>query len=181
MGATAPPLGVGSLMDRFAPIFFELNEIRIWTHLGPILSILSPLATGFYIWLYFRRSPLSRLAGITALLTSAIHFCIYHLGGAIELRDRYYQLPAFLFLAVTATYLFQNSWRRYMAKFILVINPNRIRKRGSKRLGNENLDIIQPQNGYIDFPSTRGNARNLFISHQLRGLYSSTTYAYSGG
>jgi len=113
------PWGIGSLTNRFAPRLFELNGIRIWEYLGPILSILSPLAIGFYTWLSFRKTPLIRLAGITALLTSLIHFFLYHSGGSINLIDRYYQFPAFLLLAVAATYIHRSDWKMRTARFVL--------------------------------------------------------------
>jgi len=113
------PWGIGSLADRFAPRIFELNGTRIWEHIGPILSALSPLAIGFYTWLSLRKSPLICLTGVVALLTALIHFCIYHSGGVIELRDRYYQFPAFLFLAVAATYIYQSGWKMRTARILL--------------------------------------------------------------
>jgi len=113
------PWGIGSLADRFAPRIFELNGTRIWEHIGPTLSTLSPLAIGFYTWLSLRKSPLICLTGVVALLTALIHFYIYHSGGVIELRDRYYQFPAFLFLAVAATYIYQSGWKMRTARLLL--------------------------------------------------------------
>ncbi|WP_156468878.1 hypothetical protein [Cephaloticoccus capnophilus] len=113
------PWGIGSLADRFAPRLFELNGTRIWEHIGLALSILSPLAIGFYTWLSFRKSPLISLTGLAALLTALIHLYIYHSGGVIELRDRYYQFPAFLFLAVVATYIYQIGWKMRTARLLL--------------------------------------------------------------
>jgi len=118
-GPLMAPWGIGSLADRLGPHLFELNGARIWEHLGPILSILSPLAIGFYAWLSLRKSPLICLTGVVALLTALIHFYIYHSGGVIELRDRYYQFPAFLFLAVAATYIYQSGWKMRTARILL--------------------------------------------------------------
>jgi len=89
-GPLFAPWAIGSLTDRIAPRLFDLGGVRIWSHLGWTLSTLSPLAIGFYVWLSSRKLLLHRLAGITALLTSILHFLIYHFGGIIELRDRYY-------------------------------------------------------------------------------------------
>jgi len=116
------PWGIASLADGFAPLLFELNGIRIWEHIGPVLSILSPLAIGFYTWLSVRKSPLLSLTGVAALLTALIHFYIYHSGGVIELRDRYYQFPAFLFLAVAATYIYQSGWKMRTARLLLGVS-----------------------------------------------------------
>jgi len=118
-GPLMAPWGIGSLTERFAPRLFELNGIRIWDHLGPILSALSPLAIGFYCWLSLGKIPLTRLAGVVALSTSGIHFCLYHFGSYVELGDRFYQLPAFLFLATAATYIYQSGWRMHTARLFL--------------------------------------------------------------
>jgi len=112
------PWGGSTLIEMYAPRFFHL-EVRTLVYLGPFLSIFAPLAIGFYIWLSFGKTPLTRLAGLTALITSGVHFFIYHSGGIIELRDRYYQFPAFLFLAVAATQSFQSGWRRNIARLAL--------------------------------------------------------------
>jgi len=117
-GPLLAPWGMGTLIDMYAPRFLNLN-VRVWEYLGPLLSLLSPVAIGFYIWLSFGKTPLTRLAGITALVTSGIHFYIYHSGGVIELRDRYYQFPAFLFLAVAAMQVLQSEWRRSVARLVL--------------------------------------------------------------
>jgi len=113
------PWGIGSLMERFANKFFELSSFRLWEHLGPFLSVLSPLPVGLYAWLSFRKNPLIRLAGVTALFTTGIHFYIYHTGGVIGLRDRYYQFPALLFLAVAASQLFKTGWRMHVSRLVL--------------------------------------------------------------
>jgi len=118
-GPLFAPWSIGTFTERIAPRLFDLSGSRVWDQLGWTLSILAPLAISFYIWLSFRKCPLHRLAGITALLTSSLHFLIYHSGGVIALRDRYYQFPAFLFIAVASIYLYQKKWKKHMARAIL--------------------------------------------------------------
>jgi len=111
--------GIASLIGKFVPRFFDLNGVRPLIHLGLLLSFLSPIPIGLYIWLSLRKAALFRLSGITAILTSGIHFFLYHQGGVIELRDRYYQFPGFLLLAICASQIFQTGWRCHLPRFIL--------------------------------------------------------------
>jgi len=112
------PWGLDSLIERFARKLLE-PDFRLWDHLGPLLSALSPLPIGFYAWLSFKKNRLLRLTGVTALLTTGIHFYIYHSGGVIGLQGRYYQFPALLFLAVAASQLFTTGWRMHVSRLIL--------------------------------------------------------------
>jgi len=164
------PWGLGTLMEMYIPRFFDL-EMRALVYLGPLLSMLSPLAIGFYIWLSFGKKPLTRLAGVSALLTSGIHFFIYHSGGIIELRDRYYQFPAFLFLAVAATQIFQNRWRGYLGKFLVG---------GAILIGTVNLIRGSIMNKNWRYHDTKANIAHLIpdaVAQKIEDLISKSEYS----
>jgi len=115
------PFNLGSIIDYYSPRFDFLNGERFWEYFRFPIAALTPLPLGFYTWLSFRKIPIQRFAGITALITSALHFYLYVSGAAIELRDRYYQFPAFLLIIALAAQLSRSNAKLNLSKIIFIL------------------------------------------------------------
>jgi len=85
-----------------------------------MLFLLSPFAIGLYLWLFTKRIPLLRLAGITSLI-SAICIAILHFSdAAIDNASRHFQISGVLLTACLATRTAVKGWQGKIARLVIV-------------------------------------------------------------